>query len=67
MLWFLPDKWFDEDKGYGFIERAHGAADAFVHKTAVESAGITLNEGDVVSFDVESSMGKTQAVNLKKA
>lgn len=59
-------KWFNAEKGYGFIER-EGQADVFVHYSAINSKGFrSLNEGDVVTFDVESGKnGKgPQAVNV---
>ena len=46
-------KWFNAEKGYGFIER-EGDTDVFVHYTAINAKGFrTLNEGDIVTFDVE--------------
>ena len=62
-------KWFNTDKGYGFIQPDGGGADAFVHISAVEKAGLrTLNEGDKVSYDLATDprRGKTSAENLKK-
>lgn len=59
-------KWFNAEKGYGFIER-EGQADVFVHYSAINTKGFrTLNEGDVVTFDVEAGKnGKgPQAVNV---
>jgi CspA family cold shock protein len=59
-------KWFNAEKGYGFIER-DGQADVFVHYSAINTKGFrTLNEGDVVTFDVEAGKnGKgPQAVNV---
>jgi len=60
-------KWFNAQKGYGFIQPSDGSKDVFVHISAVERAGIgTLNEGQKVSFDVErGQQGKLSAVNLK--
>ena len=62
-------KWFNDSKGFGFIEPDGGAKDVFVHATALEAAGIrSLNEGDRVSFELEDDRkgrGK-QAGNLKK-
>jgi CspA family cold shock protein len=60
-------KWFNSQKGYGFIQPTDGAKDVFVHISAVEAAGLgNLNEGQKVSFEVErGQQGKTSAVNLK--
>jgi cold shock protein len=60
-------KWFNPQKGFGFIQREGGGADVFVHISAVELAGLaTLNDGQKVSFDLEAGrQGKTSAVNLK--
>jgi CspA family cold shock protein len=60
-------KWFNGQKGYGFIQPDEGGNDVFVHISAVERAGLgTLSENQKVSFDVEKgSNGKSSAVNLK--
>jgi len=59
-------KWFNTTKGFGFIQPDDGGQDVFVHISAVERAGMTLTEGQKVSFDVERDQkGKTSAVNLK--
>ncbi len=62
-------KWFNGQKGYGFIQPDQGGGDVFVHISAVEGAGMrTLNEGQKLSYDVEQSrQGKTSAVNLQNA
>lgn len=62
-------KWFNAAKGFGFIQPENGGADAFVHISAVERAGLdTLNEGDRVEFDlVRGQNGKSSAENLKLA
>ena len=60
-------KWFNAQKGYGFIQPSDGSKDVFVHITAVERAGLkSLNEGQRISFDVEpDKKGKgPKAVNL---
>ncbi len=58
-------KFFNTQKGFGFIEPTDGSKDVFVHISAVESAGMsTLNEGQKLSFDVVSERGKTNAANL---
>jgi cold shock protein len=60
-------KWFNAQKGFGFIQPQDGGADVFVHISAVQQAGLsTLNDGQLVSFDLERGrQGKTSAVNLK--
>ena len=60
-------KWFNAQKGYGFIQPDAGDKDVFVHISAVEAAGLgSLNEGQKVSYDLErGQQGKTSAVNLK--
>ena len=62
-----PVKWFNGQKGYGFIQPDDGSKDVFVHISAVERAGLTgLNEGQKVSYDLErGQQGKTSAVNLQ--
>src|SRR5579875_635005 len=60
-------KWFNAQKGYGFIQPESGGKDVFVHISALERAGIgNLNEGQKVSFDLEQDQrGKTSAGNLR--
>ena len=60
-------KWFNEQKGYGFIQPDQGGKDVFVHVTAVERSGVRLTEGMKVSYDVEADRrsGKESATNLK--
>ncbi|MBY0407487.1 MAG: cold-shock protein [Rickettsiales bacterium] len=61
-------KWFNPMKGFGFIQPDNGGADAFVHISALERAGLTtLQEGARVSYDLATEKGKTSAVNLKLA
>ena len=62
-------KWFNSQKGYGFIQPEDGTSDVFVHISAVERSGIgTLNEGQKVTFDsMKDQKGKTSAENLKSA
>jgi cold shock protein len=61
-------KWFNPTKGFGFIQPLDGSKDVFVHISAVERAGLTLKEGQKVSFDVErGQQGKVSAVNLQNA
>jgi cold shock protein len=61
-------KWFNGQKGYGFIESEGGGPDVFVHISAVERAGLSgLNEGQKVSFDIvaDKRSGKSSADNLR--
>jgi len=62
-------KWFNAQKGYGFIQPDDGAKDVFVHISAVERAGLgSLNENQKVTFELErGQQGKTSAVNLRIA
>ena len=59
-------KWFNSQKGYGFIQPDDGSKDVFVHISAVERAGLsTLNENQVVEYDLVENRGKSSAENLK--
>ena len=60
-------KWFNSDKGYGFIAPESGGKDIFLHISAVERAGIRkLNDGQAVSFDIETGRdGRESASNLQ--
>ena len=59
-------KWFNSQKGFGFIQPDDGSKDVFVHISAVERAGMNgLNEGQKVSFDVVTERGKSAAANLR--
>lgn len=62
-------KWFNSQKGYGFIQPDDGSKDVFVHISAVERSGLgTLNEGQKVRFDLErGQQGKLAATNLQAA
>ena len=62
-------KFFNTDKGYGFISNEDGSGDSFVHISAVERAGMaTLNKEQRVSYELETDQrGKTSAVNLQPA
>ena len=62
-------KWFNAQKGYGFIQPEDGSKDVFVHISAVERAGLTqLNENQKVTYELErGQQGKTAAVNLQVA
>jgi cold shock protein len=58
-------KWFNASKGFGFIQPDSGGKDVFVHISAVEKAGLNLQEGDKLSYDVVANRGKESADNLK--
>ena len=63
-------KWFNNQKGFGFIQLESGSKDVFVHISAVERAGMsTLNEGQKVSFEIvaDRKTGKSAAENLRAA
>ena len=61
-------KWFNQTKGYGFIEPEEGGKDVFVHITAVESSGLNgLTEGQKISYELQEDKGKTSATNLTEA
>ncbi|MGY3748763.1 cold-shock protein [Vagococcus acidifermentans] len=60
-------KWFNADKGFGFITR-DGGDDVFAHFSAIQGEGFkTLDEGQAVTFDVEDSPRGPQAANIHKA
>jgi CspA family cold shock protein len=59
-------KWFNGEKGYGFIQRSSGE-DVFVHYSAINSAGYrSLDQGDTVEFEVQQGPKGLQAVNVSK-
>jgi CspA family cold shock protein len=59
-------KWYNGQKGYGFIQPDEGGKDVFVHATAIERAGIPpLVEGQKVSYELAQDRGKTSASDLK--
>ncbi len=59
-------KWYNSQKGYGFIAPDDGGKDVFVHATALEAAGLrSLNDGQSVSFELTNDRGKTSATQLK--
>jgi CspA family cold shock protein len=61
-------KFFDVNRGFGFIRPEDGAKDVFVHRNAVETAGMsTLTAGQRISFEIVTEGGKTAANNLAAA
>ena len=61
-------KWFNPDKGFGFIQSEDGGKDVFVHITAVQAAGLqSLNENQKVTYEVVTERGKQAAANLRLA
>ena len=60
-------KWFNANKGFGFIEPDEGNDDVFVHVTAVQESGLgSLDEGDRVNFELVENRGKMAAGNLSQ-
>ena len=60
-------KWFNNTKGYGFIETEEGGGDVFVHYTAIQGDGFrSLKEGEAVQFDISQGEKGPQAVNVTK-
>ena len=61
-------KWFNNEKGFGFITQADGGDDVFVHHSAIQSSGYrSLEEGQAVEFDVERGPKGLQAANVRPA
>ena len=59
-------KWFNTNKGYGFIEPDDGGKDVFIHISAVEKSGLkTLLENQKVTFEVNQDKGRSSAANIK--
>ncbi|MBT8471730.1 MAG: cold-shock protein [Marinicaulis sp.] len=61
-------KWYNSQKGYGFIAPSEGGKDVFVHATALEAAGIReLTDGQTVNYELTEDRGKTSATQLEIA
>jgi cold shock protein len=59
-------KWFNDEKGFGFISLEDGSGDVFVHYSSLQGGGRALSEGDVVEFDIiDSEMGPKAAKVVK--
>ena len=59
-------KWFNGQKGYGFIEREDKGKDVFVHSSAAQAANLELNEGDELTFEITEGQKGPSATNLQK-
>lgn len=60
-------KWFNEQKGFGFITRENGARDAFVHHRSIQGTGFkTLQENEGVEFEIEEGPKGPQAINVRR-
>ncbi|MBI1391697.1 MAG: cold-shock protein [Alphaproteobacteria bacterium] len=60
-------KWFNAEKGYGFIQPDNGGKDVFVHVSAVQRAGLqTLKDGQKLSFEITTERGREAASDLKE-
>ena len=61
------DKWFDDEKGFGFISPEDGSEDVFVHHTGIAGSGFkSLEEGEKVTYEVTQGRKGLQAVNVSK-
>ena len=59
-------KWFNTNKGYGFIEHDDGGKDVFIHISAVEKSGLkTLLENQKITFEINQDKGRSSAANIK--
>jgi CspA family cold shock protein len=58
-------KWYNPEKGYGFIALDSGSKDVFIHRSAVKEAGLDiLEENQKIEFEIEENQGKTSAINI---
>jgi CspA family cold shock protein len=58
-------KWYNPEKGYGFIALDNGSKDVFIHRSAVKEAGLdVLEENQKIEFEIEENQGKTSAINI---
>ena len=59
-------KWFNASKGYGFVEPSDKSRDVFLHISAVEAIGLSdLQDGQKISYNIESNKGKISAIDIK--
>lgn len=59
-------KWFNKTKGYGFVEPSDKSGDVFLHISALEAIGLSdLNDGQKISYNIESNKGKISAIDIK--
>ena len=60
-------KWYNSEKGYGFVTPNNSQKDIFIHRSALEAARLnTLDENQKIEFDIEEKQGKTSAINISK-
>jgi len=60
-------KWYNSEKGYGFVTLNNSKKDIFIHRSALEAARLnTLDENQKIEFDIEEKQGKTSAINISK-
>ena len=60
-------KWYNSEKGYGFVTSNNSKKDIFIHRSALEAARLkTLDEKQKIEFDIEEKQGKTSAINISK-
>ena len=60
-------KWYNTEKGYGFVTPNNFKKDIFIHRSALEAARLnTLDENQKIEFDIEEKQGKTSAINISK-